>query len=118
MASGGHKPTAAATVIDWKECVVSTVAGDGNEPSRDGIGIAAGLSRPCAFIESADGKSLLFTETGSHRIRRYDLSDGRVSTLLGSEAGFKNGDSKSAAFTYPSAICLDPLKPNNLYIGD
>ncbi len=31
---------------------------------------------------------------------------------------FKNSDSKSAAFRSPFLLCADPLKPNNLYIGD
>ncbi len=39
-------------------------------------------------------------------------------TLLDGGSGFKNGDSKSAAFNGPSALCTDPLKPRNLYIGD
>ncbi len=116
MASGGNKLTLITEWKEWRDVVVST-AGDGKAEARDGIGIAAGLSLPWAMIESGDGKSLVFTESGSHRIRRYELLNGRVSTLLGSEEGFKIGGSKSSA-QFPSVLCSDPLKPNNLYIGD
>ncbi len=100
--------------------MVSTIAGDGKRrESRDGVGITAGLDRPRVMIESFDGKSLIFVEEGSNRIRTYRFSDGRVSTLLGTGAkGFENGDSKSAAFQFPYSLCADPLKRNNLYIGD
>ncbi len=56
MASGGKSPPTE----------VSTVAGDGSAESRDGIGTAASLNRPYAIVESADGKSLIFTEAGPH----------------------------------------------------
>ncbi len=110
MASGGKAPA-------FSEVLVSSVAGDGTAESKDGIGTAARLN-PHAIIASADGKSLIFSEHQFHRIRRYDLAEGRVSTLLGTSQGFKNGDSKSTQLSSPYALCTDPLKPNNLFIGD
>ncbi len=82
MASGGKKsipipipvPVPAAGEIDWNKCVVSTAAGDGKQESRAGSGTAA-LDRPYAVIQSGDGKSLLFTESGSHRVRSFNLAD-------------------------------------------
>ncbi len=115
MASGGDK---AVGPIDWKSVVVSTVAGGTAEgESKDGVGASAVLSEPHTLIASGDGKHLLFTEPASNRIRCFSL-DGKVSTLLGGVKGFKNADSKSAAFQSPYSLCADPLKPNNLYIGD
>ncbi len=98
--------------------VVTTVAGDGKVSSRDGFRTGAGLITPYALVKSSDEKHFIFGESSSHRIRRFDLADGWVSTLLGGTEGFKNGDSKSAAFNSLYALCADPLKPNNLYIGD
>ncbi len=71
------------------------------------------------LITSADdGQSFVFTGRISHQIRRCNLTDGRVSTLIGGAQGFKNGDSNSTRFNYPTAICTDPLSTNNLFIGD
>ncbi len=131
MASGGNKSaliSAEWKEWQWKDVVVSTIAGDGESTSTDGVGTKAGLYHPFAMIKSADGKSLVFTETGSQRIRCHNFDDGRVSTLLFGAGvqnallfaaeGFKTGHSKNAGFRYPYALCTDPLKPNNLFIGD
>ncbi len=124
MASSGTSGTGSGTftavVSDWKNGVVSTVAGDGKAESRDGIGVAAGLRGPCGLVVLTDGKSLVFSGIQSNQTRRYSLVDEKVSTLIGRTgmAGFKNGDSKSAALACPFGMCADPLKPNNLFIGD
>ncbi len=40
-------------------------------------------------------------------------------TICGSNAGFRNGKSDRARFTFPRAICIDPRNPSNsFYIGD
>ncbi len=131
------------TKLGWKDIVVSTAAGDGKDECRDGFGPPAALSKPWGLVQSPDARSLIFTEVGSHRIRRYDLIDGmcpffpsllrrifelrfrlfcacvgRVSTLLGSGKGFVSGDAKTTQFTFPLSLCFDPLKPNNLFIGE
>ncbi len=98
MASGGAKSADSLLSLDWKSCVVSTVAGDEDEHSVDGIGTAAGLNWPLALIASGDGKSLVFTDSGSHLVRRFDLADRRVTTLLGSKKGFKQQRQSDAIF--------------------
>ncbi len=98
--------------------VVTTVVGDGTGESRDGVGTSARVASPRGLLISANGKFLIFTETERHRIRRYNLADGRVSTLFGGACGFKFDQSSSAAVTCPDALCVDPLHNNNLYIAD
>ncbi len=43
----------------------------------------------------------------------------RVSTILGTgTAGCANGGPNTTTLHSPQSVCTDPLKPNNLYIGD
>ncbi len=72
--SGGKKPE--SSVPTDQTCVVSTVAGDGTDRCRDGIGTAAHLDRPSGLVRADDGKSLVFTETGSGRVRSFDMTSG------------------------------------------
>ncbi len=40
-------------------------------------------------------------------------------TICGSFSGFKNGKGlRAAEFTQPNAICIDPRRPLNVYVGD
>ncbi len=73
MAAGGVKTS---TSRDG----VTTVAGDGTNRSLEGFGTEASLSSPAALMPSNDGKSLIFSEGGSHRIRRFDFADGTRAT--------------------------------------
>ncbi len=63
------------TKIGWSNLIESTDAGDEKDDSRDGFGPPAALSKPWGLVQSPDARSLIFTEFGSHRIRRYDLID-------------------------------------------
>ncbi len=50
---------------------VLTVAGDGTRESSDGVGKRAKINKPYACCMSGDRESILFTEYGSQRIRRF-----------------------------------------------
>ncbi len=58
------------------------------------------------------GKHIIFSEVETHLIRRFTLATGQVSTFAGTQ------DSKPATFRHPRALCPDPLKPDNFYVGD
>ncbi len=58
-------------------------------------------------------------DQNNHRIRRIDLSDGLVSTYVGSGSGdFKNGARLESNLHYPYSVCAHPIKPNCYFIGD
>jgi DNA-binding beta-propeller fold protein YncE len=54
----------------------------------------------------------------NHRIRVISTKDEKinVSTLAGCEDGFSDGNAKSAKFSYPMGVAVDPA--GNVYIAD
>ncbi len=63
--------------------VLSTVAGNGDKASEDGIGTEARLHHPYAICQSADSQQLLFTEYGLHLVRRYwPSADERIPAIV------------------------------------
>src|SRR5438477_1719495 len=80
----GYTPSAAASasygVVIYEEAVVTTIAGDGTEGSRDGTGKNAQFDSPCTVRLDSQG-NLVVGELGG-AIRKISPA-GEVTTLLG-----------------------------------
>jgi DNA-binding beta-propeller fold protein YncE len=77
---------------------VRVVAGTLAADNKDGLGVAASFSSPCAV--ACDKATLWVGEQGTPRIRAVDLATGKVTTALGlDKAGKAEGDKTKAAFT-------------------
>ncbi|OKS87483.1 NHL domain-containing protein [Mucilaginibacter polytrichastri] len=95
--------------------VVSTFAGNTDNRSVDGVGVAASFATPNNITIDAVG-NLYVIDQSSNTVRKI-TPDGIVSTLAGSGiSGSANGTGTAASFNYPSGICVDAS--GNLYVGD
>jgi sugar lactone lactonase YvrE len=94
---------------------VTTVAGNGLPGYFDGVGVAAQFDMPTGIAVDASG-TLYVAEHGLHRIRKI-APDGQVSVMAGGgEASYRDGDARSARFSYPNGIAVDAA--GNLYVAD
>ncbi len=93
---------------------VSTVAGGRAPGYRDGPGRSARFRIPNGLAVAPDG-TVYVADRGNHRIREIS-PQGRVSTLAGGEAGFRDGRGSLAAFNQPIDVCLAPS--GDLYVAD
>ncbi|MBI4747178.1 MAG: hypothetical protein HY774_01715 [Acidobacteria bacterium] len=91
---------------------VRTLAGNGTQGSRDGQGRSAQFEGPKGIAVSSTGK--IYVADGTV-IRCID-PDGTVTTLAGSDRGFRDGRGTEAAFGWPYAIALDT--EDNCYVAD
>ena len=83
---------------------------------QDGAAADAKFSSQISgLIFDPDLNCLYVSDTLNHRIRII-ASDGTVSTLAGSTAGFDNGTGSAAKFSYPGGIDRD--SDGNLYVAD
>jgi len=78
---------------------------------RDGIGLNSRFQHPLGL--TTNGKVLLITDTYNHKVKRLNLADNSVTTLLGSQRGMSSG--ADARFYEPGGLSLDGEK---LYIAD
>ncbi len=88
-----------------------TTFGSGKAGYSDGPHSEAKLHGPTGLCLSCDEASLLCTDQSSRLIRRIDLNDGSVHTLIGSGRLKTN-----LRFAY--SVCAHPIKPNGCFIGD
>lgn len=93
--------------------IVSTVAGSGASGFSDGTALEARFRFPVGLAIDSAG-ALYIADTFNHRIRRF--ANGQVSTLVGSESGFRDGASAQARLHEPRALTLAPN--GDLYIAD
>ncbi|MDZ7690775.1 MAG: IPT/TIG domain-containing protein [Balneolaceae bacterium] len=93
---------------------VSTLAGNGEPGSRDGVGADARFFRPID-VEVTDDGSFLVSDFGNHRIRQITPS-GRVTTFSGTVVGYQNGPPYSAQFSYPAGIAQ--ADDDTLFVSD
>ncbi|MGQ9896013.1 MAG: NHL repeat-containing protein [Acidobacteriota bacterium] len=91
---------------------VTTLAGDGTEGTRDGIGKQARFKSPRAIAVDASGTVYVADEA---RVRCI-YPDGMVVTLAGSAPGCLDGPAEAARFDTLSGLALDRL--GNLYLAD
>ncbi|WP_249355760.1 hypothetical protein [Chloracidobacterium aggregatum] len=91
---------------------VTTLAGDGVEGTRDGVGKQARFKSPRAVAVDASGTVYVADDA---RVRRISPG-GMVVTLAGSEPGCVDGPAEVARFDTLSSLALDRM--GNLYLAD
>jgi hypothetical protein len=102
--------------LDPATNTVTTIAGTaGASGNVDDVGAAARLKNP--FFLSTDGTYLYFPDSGSHTIRRLEISTNTVVTLAGSNgvAGNSDGNGAAASFHTPTSAYYHG---GHLYIAD
>lgn len=94
---------------------VTTIAGlGGTSGSTDGVGTAARLNRPVGL--SFSEPNLYFTDEGTNKVRKINLTSGQVSTITGTgTTGAVNGALNVASFYYPYGLVA---KGSKLYVAD
>lgn len=85
---------------------VSTVAGNGSPGSKDGVGSESTFNNPTGVAVDADG-NLYIADRGNNRIRKWTKSNGNVTTLAGSTAGYEDGPGATAKFNGPNGLTVD-----------
>ncbi len=91
---------------------VMTLAGDGVEGTRDGLGKQARFKSPRAIAVDTAGAVYVADDA---RVRRI-TPDGLVTTLAGGDPGYADGPADAAQFDTLSGLALDRL--GNLYLAD
>jgi len=83
----------------------------------DGSGSKARFAAPHGLAVGPDG-NIYVADYWNHRIRVISTKDGKikVSTLAGCEDGFGDGNAKSAKFSYPLGVAVDPA--GNVFVAD
>ena len=83
----------------------------------DGVGSKVRFSSPHGLAVGPDG-NIYVADYWNHRIRVISTKDEKikVSTLAGGEEGFSDGNAKTAKFSYPKGVAVDPL--GNVYVAD
>lgn len=102
--------------VDLRAQRVATLAGDGRNDVRDGIGGQASLAQPTA-LALLPGQ-LLVADAGGNAIRRLRLADLALTTLAGSspwEPGCQDGTGRKARFAYPCGLAA---AENRVYVAD
>lgn len=96
---------------------VETVAGNGVPGFADGEAHNARFNTPTGLALSADGKFLFVADTVNHRVRRIDLTAGKVETFSGNgNVGSDDGPAHVASFVQPIALAFDT--DGTLYVSD
>ncbi len=111
-ADAGSDPVDTAPPVELA-AHVTTVAGNGNAASTDGVGAAASFNRPLGL---AVHKGVVYvSDHQTNRIRKI-AADGTVSTLAGSGYGHADGKGSAAKFRKPAGMTADSL--GNIYVAD
>ena len=98
--------------------VLAAGVGSGQGPLEQGQARDVELAFPLGLALGPDG-SLYVSERRGHRVRRFDLVDGRITTVAGTgDPGFSGdgGSARQAQLRCPDSIDLD--EEGNLYIAD
>jgi hypothetical protein len=84
---------------------------------RDGP-LESALFRELAQMVFDDNLDLVLSDPGNHCIRKINMKDGIVTTLIGKPgvAGYQDGNPDDALFNNPTGMCID--KDHNIYISD
>ena len=101
--------------VELSSGIIATVAGKGTGFNGDGLAAAATRLQGPYYMLLDPAGNLLFTDTGSDRLRKIDASSGIVSTIAGGYVGDGNL-ATSASLNVPSHPALD--QAGNLYIAD
>jgi hypothetical protein len=88
---------------------ITTVAGSGQPAYSDGVGTSASFFSPSSVAMSPDGTFSLICDRTNHRIRRFVVGTGRVTTVAGrGSASYINGIGTAAGFNLPNLIAISP----------
>ncbi len=98
-----------------KTNLVSTVAGSGKPGFADGKAGVALLAYPRGVAASEAGM-VLVADSGNHRIRQYQPTNGALSTLAGAIAGFADGSGSAAKFSNPTGVDVD--SKGRIFVAD
>jgi streptogramin lyase len=93
--------------------VVTKFAGT-TQGFQDGVGTNASFNTPRGIVVDMYG-NFYVADTNNHNIRRI-TSDGTVTTLAGSTAGYADGTGTNARFNFPTHLSIDAL--GTLYVAD
>lgn len=86
---------------------VSSLAGNGNPGSSDGIGTLASFQDPVAIAISHSGAFALIGDRANHKIRRLNIATAQVTTLAGSgTAAFADNTGTLSSFNRPENIAF------------
>jgi len=94
--------------------VVTTLAGSRTATFADGVGTNAAFNTPSGIVADIYG-NVYVADTNNQRIRRV-TSDGTVTTLAGSTAGYADETGTNARFYFPYHLSIDVL--GTLYVAD
>lgn len=92
---------------------VTTVAGAGPTGWLDGSALKAMFYNPEGIAVAPNG-TIYVADSGNYRLRRVAL--GQVTTLTGSNPGYKDGDLATALFGDPTSVALDAK--GRIYVAD
>jgi DNA-binding beta-propeller fold protein YncE len=99
--------------VDQLTLEVSTIAGTTSGCS-DGDITSAQFSCPVCLVVDNNG-DIIVSDFNNSKIRKIFVKEKRVATLAGLDAGYADGDSKTAQFYNPVGICISG---NDLIIAD
>lgn len=105
-------------ILDLNTHAFRPVAGSGRLGLSDGIGALADLAQPAGMVLAQN--TLYFCDSQSSSLRRLQLDNGHVDTLIGQgvfDFGNEEGDRDLALLQYPLDVALDPTAPM-LWIAD
>lgn len=136
LVAGLALPATSAAIVDTPTHSLTPLVGDGSAcvPSATppscgdgGSSAAAQITAPGDMVISPDGKYLYIAEPSNHRVRRVNLTTGKIETYVGSPAGVacdldtnpscNDGRSRtSALLQIPSGLAVD--SNGDLYISE
>ena len=97
-------------------------SGDSDDPTN------SSLFLPSAVAVHIEEQQLYIADTGNHKVKKLDLTEGgnastKMSTFVGSERGSRNGVGTHAQLREPSGLALDPTVSSRhpdgvLYVAD
>lgn len=86
------------------------------EENKNPVLVTDRLDTPSALAVDADG-SLVVADSGSHTIKRINLTSGEISIVAGIEnqSGFADGAARAALFRAPIGVAV---RENKIYVAD
>ncbi len=112
---GAPPPHPAVAFSSKDDITVTTVAGDGTQALRDGVGAAARFTGPQGVAPGASGTILVSDAAlapvdvpGSFGCVRRVAADGTVTTIAGDGTeGARDGEGRDARFKFPYGVAAD-----------
>ena len=122
--SGSHQIRMLYKKPNGKEWYVKTIAGTDEAGFRDkvkGAKAEAQFSSPAGLAYDKKENALFIADSGNHKIRRIELTDGYpVTTIAGTHQGYRDGASSDARLSSPSDVIVirQTNGPLTLFVAD